>query len=152
MWCRSRRLSVLAVLSRLGRPHDRYTWTISCHDARERRARLHVGLTPAGVTLTATGPGPITLTPMEAGRLRAAVREAISTHAPLATPGTRTRHRRTGTPLFGAFFEFSMDHQSVPTKPANWPSSSEEQDDHHATPVQKERRYVAEGSRRRPAA
>lgn len=152
MWCRSRGLSVLAVLFRLGRPHDRYTWTISCHDVRERRARLYVGLAPTGVTLTASRPGPITLTPMEAGRLRAAVREAISTHAPLAAPGARSRHRRTGTPLFGVFFEFGVDHQSVPTNSAKWPSSNKEREDHHATPAQKDPRYATEGSRRRPAA
>ncbi|SDY32454.1 hypothetical protein SAMN05216215_102458 [Saccharopolyspora shandongensis] len=152
MWHRKQRLSVLAVLSRLGRPHHRYAWTISCHDTQGRRARLYVGLAPDGVTLTATQPGPITLTPMEAGRLRAAVREAVSTHAPLAQQGVRTRHRSNGTPLFGAFFEFGTDQQPIPTQAANRSSSSEEQENPHATPAQKDSGHVAEGSRRCPAA
>lgn len=149
---RNQRLSVLAVLSRLGRPPDRYTWTIPCRDARGRRARLRVGLAPGGVTLTVTRHGPITLAPLEAGRLRAAVREALSTHAPLAAQGARTRHRRTGPPLFGAFFDFGTDYQAAPAKAAARPSSTEEQEDSHATPTRKDSGYAAAGSRRCPAA
>ncbi|PKW18738.1 hypothetical protein A8926_6865 [Saccharopolyspora spinosa] len=152
MWHRNQRHSVLAVLSRLGRPHDRYTWTIPCRDARGRPARLRVGLAPGGVTLTVTPPGPITLAPLEAGRLRAAVRDAISTHAPLAAPGARTRHRRTATPLFGAFFAFGADYDAVPANAAPRPSSTEEQEDRHATQTRKDSGYAAAGRRRCPAA
>lgn len=151
MWRRNRRRSVLAVLARISLRHDHYTWTIPCRDAWGKRAQLNVGLAPDGMTLAITRQGPITLTPLQAGRLRAAVREAIHAHAPLATPGPRTRHHNTTAPVFGAYFEFAPNETTVPSNAVNQPSDDEQENGHEVrTPESSE--TLAERSRQHQAA
>ena len=79
-----RATSVIRLLARLGWQRDPDLWTVRCRDGRGRRARLLVQLTTNGVTLMPSSPGPWTLTPLEAGRLRGAVRDALLTFDRLA--------------------------------------------------------------------
>lgn len=57
-----------------------------CRDLDGRRARLLIGLSPSGITITTTGMGPLCLTALQVGRLRAAARDAIHTFGLLADP------------------------------------------------------------------
>lgn len=70
-------MSLIHLLARLGWQRDPDLWTVRCRDTRGRRAQLHVQLEEKGVTLTASSPGPWSLTPLEAGRLRGALRDAL---------------------------------------------------------------------------
>ncbi len=74
-----RSLPLVALLARLKRQRDPEVWTVHCRDGRGRRTTLQIGLTPNGITITATESGPWQLTPVESGRLRGAVREALLT-------------------------------------------------------------------------
>ncbi|MFC5108374.1 hypothetical protein [Kibdelosporangium philippinense] len=78
---------LIRLLARLGWQRDPNLWTVRCRDGRGRRARLHIRLTADGVTLTASSRGPWTLTPLEAGRLRGATRDAVLTFDRLAGSG-----------------------------------------------------------------
>lgn len=69
--------SVLRLLARLNWQRDPDSWTVRCHDGRGRRARLRVGLAPTGVMLSPSRAGSWVLTPLQVGRLRAAVRDAV---------------------------------------------------------------------------
>jgi hypothetical protein len=79
-----RATSLIRLLARLGWQRDPDLWTVRCRDGRGRRARLLVHLTTDGVSLIPSSPGPWTLTPLEAGRLRGAVRDALLTFDRLA--------------------------------------------------------------------
>lgn len=70
-------MPLIRLLARLGWQRDPDLWTVRCRNHHGRRARLQVQLDEHGVTLTASSPGPWALTPMEAGRLRRALREAL---------------------------------------------------------------------------
>lgn len=65
------------LLSRLWHQRDAHRWTIHCHDEHHRRARLRVGFSDDGVTLDISCSGPVVLAPMQAGRLRSVIRDAI---------------------------------------------------------------------------
>ncbi|MBB5155938.1 hypothetical protein [Saccharopolyspora phatthalungensis] len=68
---------LLRLMARLKWQREPNLWTVRCRDSRGRRARLHLHLTTAGLTITPSAPGPWTLTPLDAGRLRAAVRDVL---------------------------------------------------------------------------
>lgn len=69
--------SVLRLLARMNWQRDPDSWTVRCHDGRGRRARLRVLLSPTGISLALPSTGPWVLSPLEAGRLRGAVRDAL---------------------------------------------------------------------------
>jgi hypothetical protein len=69
---------VLALLDRLGWQRDAARWTIPCRDREGGRARLRVGLAAEGVRI-----GSLTLTPLQVGRLRGALADAVTTYARL---------------------------------------------------------------------
>ncbi len=71
------------LLARLVR-RDPDSWTVPCRDGRGCRARLRIGLTWGGITITPSAPGPWELTALESGRLRGAVRDALLTLDQLA--------------------------------------------------------------------
>lgn len=81
---RRRTTTVLALLGRLGRPAPE-SWTVSCRDEQGRKTKVRIGVSTAGVTID----GPrhehlqLTLTPLEIGRLRGALRDALQVRAPL---------------------------------------------------------------------
>lgn len=68
-----RRLAVLATR------HDPDAWTVRCRDGRGRRTTVCVDLTEDGIMMSAAAPGPLVFAPLEAGRLRAVVRDALLT-------------------------------------------------------------------------
>ncbi|HET9256437.1 MAG TPA: hypothetical protein VFO16_14730 [Pseudonocardiaceae bacterium] len=68
---------LLRMLARLGWQRDPDLWTVHCLDGRGRRARILVHLSAAGVCLTVPDDGPLRLTALRAGRLRAALRDAF---------------------------------------------------------------------------
>jgi hypothetical protein len=76
--------TVLDLLALAGWQRDQEQWTVRCHTADGRRARLVATLDAGGVRITASTPGPWTLTPLELGRLRGALAEAVITYAQLA--------------------------------------------------------------------
>ncbi|KAA5825458.1 hypothetical protein F1721_33015 [Saccharopolyspora hirsuta] len=149
---RNRRLSVLSLLSRLGFQHHSYIWTVPCRDARGRRAQLTVGLVPDGVALATSTHGPITLTPLQAGRLRAAVREAVYIRARLATPGTRVRQHDTANPVYGAFFEFEPTSMNGAGNTGDQTTLDNEQGNIHEPGASESPGNLAERSRQRQAA
>lgn len=71
---------LVSLLARLGWQRDPVGWTISCRDRNGRRARLCVRLDGRGVTV-----GGWALTPLQVGRLRAALSDATTTYALLNT-------------------------------------------------------------------
>jgi hypothetical protein len=57
--------------------HDPDAWTLRCRDQRGRRTTLSVDLTEGGIVVSAAAPGPWVFEPLQAGRLRAVVRDAL---------------------------------------------------------------------------
>jgi hypothetical protein len=55
------------------------SWTVRCRDERGARAEIEVRLVDDTLVLCSESEGPWTLTPLQAGRLRGAVREALFT-------------------------------------------------------------------------
>lgn len=86
---------VVALLARLGWQRDAVRWTIPCRDDRGRGGRVRVGLAPDGVRLTSAA-GSCDLTPLQVGRLRGALADAVIAFACLHAddrPAARaTRH------------------------------------------------------------
>jgi hypothetical protein len=74
---RRRTLPLIRLLAQLGWQRDPDGWTIPCRDGAGHRARLRIALTETGVVITPTGPGPWRLTPLQVGRLRAGLRDAV---------------------------------------------------------------------------
>ncbi|HET9255704.1 MAG TPA: hypothetical protein VFO16_10940 [Pseudonocardiaceae bacterium] len=68
---------LIRLLARLGWDGGPHSWVVPCQDADGRRARLLIGLSPPGVTITPAAEGPLHLTALQVGRLRGAAREAI---------------------------------------------------------------------------
>lgn len=68
---------LLRLLVRLGWQRDPDWWTVPCRDGQGRRARLRIGLTESGIVLVPSSPGPWQLTPLQVGRLRGAMRDAL---------------------------------------------------------------------------
>lgn len=81
---RHRTCPLLRLLARIGWQRDPDTWTVPCRDGRGHRARLHVRLTDAGVVVAPSTAGPWALTPLQVGRLRGALRDAVLTFDRLA--------------------------------------------------------------------
>lgn len=73
-----RTLPVRLLLARLGTAPSPI-WTVPCRDGHGRRAQLHIRLTTRGISITPSGTGPWSLTALDAGRLRGAVRHAFVT-------------------------------------------------------------------------
>jgi hypothetical protein len=71
-----RRMPLVSLLARLGWQRDPDLWTIPCRDEHGRRTRVLVHLTAAGVSITTPAAGALQLTPLQLGRLRAALRDA----------------------------------------------------------------------------
>lgn len=89
-----RRTPVIGLLARLGWQRDTDQWTVQCRDGRGERAFLDVHLADTGITVAATSPGPWVLSPLEAGRLRGAVRDALLSFDSLAG-GARSAEQAT---------------------------------------------------------
>lgn len=96
---------LIRLLARLGWQRDPHLWNVPCRDASGRRARLRVTLTEAGVSIESSAPGPWLLAPLEAGRLRGAIRDALisltelagdidTAPAPSRFSGARVRRQR----------------------------------------------------------
>jgi hypothetical protein len=68
---------LIRLLARLGWQRDPDRWTVPCQDVHGRQARLLIRVSPTGVTITPTAPGPLCLTALQVGRLRGAAREAV---------------------------------------------------------------------------
>jgi len=116
---------VIRLLARLGWQRDPNLWAVRCRDGRGRRARLRVHLTEDGITLIPSSPGPWALTPLEAGRLRAAVRDALLNFDRLAgteyhdaPPGARSTQLASTRPDPAA-------RQRVRLEPPTRPSAAE---------------------------
>lgn len=77
MNARRRTLPLIRLLARLGWQRDPDGWTVPCRDGHGHRARLRIGLTETGVVITSSTPGPWRLTPLQVGRLRAGLRDAV---------------------------------------------------------------------------
>lgn len=75
--CR-RSTRVLDLLARLRWQRDGTRWTIPCRNRDGRRTRLHVGLAANGVRI-----GSMTLSPLQVGRLRGALADAVTMYARL---------------------------------------------------------------------
>ncbi|HKR50512.1 MAG TPA: hypothetical protein VJT72_13240 [Pseudonocardiaceae bacterium] len=82
---------LLRLLGRLGWQRDPDLWTVHCHDGYERRARILVHLSATGICLTVPEQGPLQLSGLQIGQLRAALRDAFLSFALLAGPD-RIRH------------------------------------------------------------
>ena len=65
------------LLSRLWHQRDAHRWTVHGHDKFGHRARMRVGFSDDGITLDTSCSGRLVLAPMQAGRLRAVIRDAI---------------------------------------------------------------------------
>lgn len=83
---RHRTTPLLRLLGRLGWQRDPDLWTVHCRDGHGRRARILVHLSVAGVCLTVPDHGPLQLSVLQAGRLRAALRDAFLGLEHLAGP------------------------------------------------------------------
>lgn len=83
---------LVCLLARLGWQHDPASWTIRCRDRSGHRTRLRVGLDGRGVVVDRW-----VLTPLQVGRLRAALANATITYALLST-GTPQPRIHAGVP------------------------------------------------------
>lgn len=72
-----RRTPVIRLLARLGWRRDPDKWTVQCRDGRGKRVFLDIRLADTGITVATSSPGPWVLSPLQAGRLRGAVRDAL---------------------------------------------------------------------------
>lgn len=90
-----RSLPLAALLARLKQQGDLTVWTVHCRDGRGRRATLQIGLTRNGITITAAESGPWRLTPVESGRLRGVMRDALLTLVQGSGPEPVSPGRRT---------------------------------------------------------
>ncbi|MGH3836468.1 MAG: hypothetical protein ACRDSF_12330 [Pseudonocardiaceae bacterium] len=77
---------LLRLLGRLGWQRDPHLWTVHCRDGHGCRARILVHLSAAGVCLTVPDHGPLQLSVLQAGQLRAALRYAFLSLERLAGP------------------------------------------------------------------
>ncbi len=82
-----RRTALICLLVRLGRQRDSDLWTIRCRDEHGRRTCMLVHLTAVGVSITTPAGGALQLTPLQIGRLRAALRDAALTFEQLSGTG-----------------------------------------------------------------
>jgi hypothetical protein len=71
-----RRTPLVCLLARLGWQRDPDLWTVRCRDEYGRRTCVLVQLTTAGVSITTPTDEALQLTPLQIGRLRAALRDA----------------------------------------------------------------------------
>jgi hypothetical protein len=83
-----RRTLLIRLLARLGWQRDPGLWAVRCRDQQGRRARLLLTVTSAGVAIVSSSPELVELTPLEVGRLRAALRDALLSFARLSGPET----------------------------------------------------------------
>lgn len=81
---RHRTLPLIRLLARLGWQRDPDGWTVPCRDGHGHRARLRIALTETGVVITPSTHGPWRLTPLQVGRLRAGLRDAVISLGELA--------------------------------------------------------------------
>src|SRR6266511_2938355 len=100
MRSRLRRHGVLALLARLGWQRDPHAWTVPCRDEHGRRGRVRVSVDERGPQIAFGGSGTAVFDPLAAGRLRAALREAIEAHAKLSNSDTPPVPRRHPGPCF----------------------------------------------------
>ena len=77
---------LLRLLGRLGWQRDPDLWTVHCRDGHGRWARILVHFSAAGVWLTVPDHGPLQLSALQAGQLRAAVRDAFLSVERLSGP------------------------------------------------------------------
>jgi hypothetical protein len=83
---RHRMTPLLRLLGQLGWQRDPDLWTVHCRDGHGRRARILVHLSAAGVCLTVPDHDPLQLSLLQAGQLRAALRDAFLSLERLAGP------------------------------------------------------------------
>lgn len=69
--------SLVRLLCRFWQTRDRDRWLVHGRDERGQRVAVVLGVCEHGVTLSPDRSGPIVLAPMQAGRLRGAIRDAI---------------------------------------------------------------------------
>lgn len=72
-----RGVSVLHLLARLWRQRDARRWIVHGKDERGRSVSVRVAFDEGGVALSQSRSGEVFLAPLQAGRLRAALRDAI---------------------------------------------------------------------------
>ncbi|MDQ3274885.1 MAG: hypothetical protein M3Q39_07595 [Actinomycetota bacterium] len=91
-----RRLGLPAILAWLGWQRDPGLWSIPCQDGHGHRTRLSVRLGAGWVTLDHPDLGLLHLRPLQVGKLRAALRDALldlerlgGTEPPAPTPRSR---------------------------------------------------------------
>jgi hypothetical protein len=72
-----RNIPLLRILTRLWLRRNRRRWIMHGHDENGRRASLRVSFDENGVGIIPSRPGGVILAPLQAGRLRAAVRDAL---------------------------------------------------------------------------
>lgn len=68
---------VLRLLIRMGWQHDPASWTVRCRDRDGRRARLAIHVAATGISIDGIHTDHLVLTPLEVGKLRAALRQAL---------------------------------------------------------------------------
>jgi hypothetical protein len=90
MTTHQRTTPLIRLLSRLGWQRDPDLWTIPCRDEGGRRAAVLIRLTGSGVSITTPTSGPLRMTPMQIGRLRAALRDAALSFDRLSGTGHRS--------------------------------------------------------------
>jgi len=91
-----RRLGLPAILARLGWQRDPDLWGIPCQDGHGHRARLSVRLGMGWVTLDHPDCGLLYLRPLQVGKLRAALRDALLDLERLGGAEPPPRHRGPG--------------------------------------------------------
>lgn len=77
---------LLRLLARLGWQRNPNLWTVRCRDLYGRRAQVQVHLTETEIRIATSSPDPLDRTPLEAGGLRAALRDGLLSLAQLAGP------------------------------------------------------------------
>ncbi len=100
---------LLTLLARLGWQPDPQTWTVRCWDLDGHRRSVRVSMGERGPQISFDRPGTAEFDPLAAGRLRAALRDAIELHATLSNLDYSPNVRQHPGP--------------VPTPHAAWPTA-----------------------------
>lgn len=87
---------LICLLARVGWQRDPSVWTVRCRDDSGTRSRLRVQLTSVGIAVVPASPGPWILTPLQSGRLRGAMLDALLSFDQLGSASSATIRARSG--------------------------------------------------------
>lgn len=88
---RAERFSVLSLLAKVPAEASRHSWTVRCRNENGRRSQVHVTVRESGPCVVLDGGTVLAFDPLSAGRLRAALRDALDAYGRLSAEASEAR-------------------------------------------------------------